>query len=109
MDSNLLGGRSGPLIVHTPFQHTPLDLQTPSIRLIQILPSQSRSNVEHIRLDIRVAALDSEYLCLSYVWGKTSPGQWIFVDGRRMWIRQNLWDFLQAARRNNMIRRQCSG
>ncbi|KAF2130108.1 HET-domain-containing protein, partial [Dothidotthia symphoricarpi CBS 119687] len=55
-----------------PFRHTPLDLSTNSIRLI-------------------------EYVCLSYVWGPDDETHTITINGQPFQVRRNLWDFLKTA------------
>jgi hypothetical protein len=83
------------------FEHSPLDLESPSIRLIRICSaSQGRSQIE---CDIRLASVTSEYTCLSYVWGDPSPGEYILIDGRRFYVRQNLLDFLRSARSTSYL------
>jgi hypothetical protein len=78
------------------FQHNPLDLESPSIRLIRILPdSQDRHGIQ---CDIRLASVASEYTCLSYVWGDPSPGEYILLNERRFYVRRNLHNFLKSAR-----------
>jgi len=80
------------------FKHTALDLGVRSIRLIRVLPSQTDDESERIRCSMRSATLEDDYSCLSYVWGKSRPGKWIQVDGKELWVRQNLWNFLNVAR-----------
>jgi hypothetical protein len=86
------------------FQHTSLDLESPSIRLIQLHSASNPGNLVHCTL--RITTIDAQYTCLSYVWGDENPGQWIFIDGKRLWIRQNLSNFLLAAREVPELARQ---
>jgi hypothetical protein len=89
--------QSGPEIQFDEFEHSPLDLDSPSIRLIRILPPcQGQYQLE---CEIRLASLASEYTCLSYVWGDPSPGGYILLNKRKFYVRQNLADFLRSARR----------
>lgn len=55
---------------------------------------------------MRYAEVDSgpNYICLSYVWGPPIPGQTILLDGRCFWVRENLWHFLESARRNQRLK-----
>jgi hypothetical protein len=78
------------------FEHSPLDLDSSSIRLIRIRPAAHDRH--QIECDIRLASVTSEYICLSYVWGDPSPGEHILIDGKRFYVRQNLIDFLRSAR-----------
>jgi hypothetical protein len=84
------------------FKHTGIDRTKPSIRLIKILPELSHSG-EHIQCTIRHATIDIAYTCLSYVWGAEADGHWIILDGEFFWVRENLWQFLQQARRKPHI------
>jgi hypothetical protein len=79
------------------FQHEPLDLNSPSIRLIQIHPADDPDG--RIRCTLRLTSTDTEYTCLSYVWGDEHTGDWIYLNNMRFLVRQNLLDFLQSARR----------
>ncbi|KAH7075889.1 heterokaryon incompatibility protein-domain-containing protein [Paraphoma chrysanthemicola] len=76
----------------TPFQHTPLDLSSSSIRLIEILPC---SPPHPIRCRIRHATTDDDYACLSYVWGPAEDQCTILVDEKPFLVRRNLWSFLE--------------
>jgi hypothetical protein len=78
------------------FQHEPLDLTAPSIRLIRILPA--RNSDDFIRCSLRLASTDTEYTCLSYVWGHEDSGEWIDLNNKRFPARQNLCSFLRSAR-----------
>jgi hypothetical protein len=78
------------------FEHEALDLGSSSIRLIQICPT--RNNDDRIRCQIRLASTDTEYTCLSYVWGEEGIDEWIYLNGKRAAVRMNLWDFLRSAR-----------
>ncbi|KAF2833863.1 hypothetical protein CC86DRAFT_311993, partial [Ophiobolus disseminans] len=92
------------VLVPTPefFTHKPLDHQEPSIRLIQILPKLSDPE-GYVQCEIRHATISDTYTCLSYVWGGESEGDWITLDSGKFWIRQNLKDFLEQARRKPHI------
>jgi hypothetical protein len=79
------------------FQHEPLDLKTPSIRLIQIHPAHHSE--DRMRCTLRLASIDTKYTCLSYVWGDEHTGDWIHLNNMRFFVRQNLLDFLRSARR----------
>lgn len=75
-----------------PFKYTALNLQAPSIRLIRLKPDLSRDG--HIQCELRHSSIEDDYVCLSYVWGNDSAGQWIFINGKLFWVRENLWRFL---------------
>lgn len=78
------------------FQHSPLDHKTSSIRLVRILESTSPQG--HLQCEIRHGSIEDTYTCLSYVWGEKDADQPVEIDGRLLWIRQNLWNFLASAR-----------
>jgi hypothetical protein len=43
----------------------------------------------------------SKYTCLSYEWGTGEGGDWIEINRKLHYVRQNLLDFLQVARKNH--------
>ncbi|KAH7087984.1 heterokaryon incompatibility protein-domain-containing protein [Paraphoma chrysanthemicola] len=82
------------------FAYDPLDLTKRSIRLIRVLPNVSDEG--QIQCELRHASIDTEYICLSYVWGPPDEGYRITINGRVHTIRENLFQFLRVARRKNM-------
>jgi hypothetical protein len=90
------------LLTQDHFEHDPLDLASRSIRLLQIKPA--KDSKEQIQCDLRLTSTDAQYTCLSYVWGDPDRGQWILVNGDRLWVRQNLWNFLASARKMPELR-----
>lgn len=78
------------------FRHKPLNHAIPSIRLIKI--HRNRTSEGLIQCDVRITSTKDRYVCLSYVWGEPGDGQWILLNGAKFWVRQNLWDFVAAAR-----------
>ncbi|KAG9195765.1 hypothetical protein G6011_00886 [Alternaria panax] len=71
------------------FEHSPLDLGTPSIRLVRVLADISFDG--HIQLEIRHAAIESTYNCLSYVRQNLraflgSAGKKPYVCSRWLWV-----------------------
>ncbi|KAH7077460.1 heterokaryon incompatibility protein-domain-containing protein [Paraphoma chrysanthemicola] len=86
------------------FKHRPLDLDpsTHSIRLIRIHATEDDN--KPINCDIKAATINDEYICLSYVWGEPSRAHWVLVDGKQLYIRQNLRDFLATARKMEEFR-----
>ena len=67
------------------------------IRVLKVLPSSS-DRVIHCSL--QHMTLSKEHVCLSYTWGQGSANQKITINGRRLFIRDNLWDFLQRSRQD---------
>ncbi|KAF2764362.1 hypothetical protein EJ03DRAFT_282244, partial [Teratosphaeria nubilosa] len=81
------------------FLHTPLD---PSKREIRLLVMRSphgwrRYLSEHIHCTLSVHSLGSapSYTALSYVWGNPKKRKRIYVNGRRAYITQNLFEALE--------------
>jgi hypothetical protein len=82
------------------FKHQPPDLQTKSLRLIEVLPSNGDGQ---IRCTIKHVTTDATYTCLSYVWGPTElDSHVILLNNRPFFVRKNLWDFLSVASLNKI-------
>jgi hypothetical protein len=82
------------------FKHQPPDLQTKSLRLIEVLPWKGDGQV---RCTIKHVTTDATYTCLSYVWGPTEIGSHvILLNNRPFFVRKNLWDFLSVASLNKI-------
>lgn len=77
--------------------YSPLDLSQRSIRLLRILPDLSRQG--HIQCKVRHATVDSEYICLSYVWGPPDEGHPVLFNDELYMVRKNLYTFLRYARK----------
>lgn len=80
----------------TSFQHEPLDYRRSAIRLLRILPNLSNNG--HIQCEMWHDNVKASYTCLSYVWGPENIQRQILVNGRLLWIRENLFEFMQVAR-----------
>ena len=79
------------------FQHTPLDLSKPCIRLFRFLPKLEGE--DYLRLEIvNNVALDDKtvYRALSYEWGPPKPTQDLIVNQKILSVRKNLHDFLES-------------
>jgi hypothetical protein len=89
------------------------------IRVLRIRPSDSPDHLDPVACDFHLLNLDDESLCdfgtnlrvskhvqkytsLSYTWGDASPLHTIIVNDRPLQVRQNLWRFLQRARKNEL-------
>ncbi|KAH7077897.1 heterokaryon incompatibility protein-domain-containing protein, partial [Paraphoma chrysanthemicola] len=79
------------------FKHAPIDLQSNSIRLVEVLPFDSNNPEGPIQCRIRHATTANRYTCLSYVWGDEGSEHIIMMNGEPYLVRQNLWDFLHVA------------
>lgn len=84
------------------FQHTPLDLTKPSIRLLKLLePSEDGQ----IRLSLRHTLLGEslQYTAVSYEWGDPKSQTFeVIINGGSFTVRQNLFDFLSSLSEQTM-------
>ncbi|KAH5464174.1 hypothetical protein HBI31_204880 [Parastagonospora nodorum] len=78
------------------FKHDLLEYHGSKIRLVKVRPPKGAESP--VECDIRIASTSSDYICLSYVWGDREPGEWILLNGKKFWSRQNLFHFLTSAR-----------
>lgn len=76
------------------FTHQPLDLDTASVRLVEVLPLGPDGEV---KCKIRPAMLHTSiFTCVSYVWGPHNETHWITIDDKPFEVRKNLWSFLNV-------------
>jgi hypothetical protein len=91
------------------FVHQPLQLDTASVRLVEILSPRAdgmiRCTIRHAILpnpgpaygtDTSYMSTQGEYTCLSYIWGSARGSGWIMLNDRPSKVGKNLWDFLHA-------------
>jgi hypothetical protein len=80
------------------FTHHPLQLNTGSIRLVDILTPDAdgtiRCSIRHTQ--ISEPSINAEYTCLSYAWGSANTTHSISMNGKPMEVGDNLWEFLRA-------------
>ncbi|KAI4643618.1 hypothetical protein J4E93_006629 [Alternaria ventricosa] len=79
------------------FQHSVLPKEDGSFRLIQIRPDLSIDGLPDCDLQ-NALVKNSNYVCLSYTWGRPGDECPIKLNGKLCHVRRNLYDFLQAAR-----------
>jgi hypothetical protein len=78
------------------FSHAPLDLtNSNAIRLIEILSPQAEDGT--IRCKLTHATTNTQYSCLSYVWGAEDADHAIYINELPFKVRNNLWEFLSKA------------
>jgi hypothetical protein len=81
------------------FVHEPLQPNTASVRLVEVLPPHVdgiiRCLIKHTEIGHQYGSPD--YTCLSYTWGSANTTHWILMNGKPMKVGQNLWEFLCAA------------
>jgi len=80
------------------FQHSILPKEKGSFRLLQIRPDLSVDDLLDCYLQ-NALVQESNYVCLSYTWGQPGDECPIKLDGKPCYVRRNLYDFLQAARK----------
>lgn len=75
-------------------------LSTDAHHAIRLLRIHEALVDDLISCELRTATTDAKYLCLSYTWGSEDNQQDILMNGYRLRVRRNLWEFLQTARQN---------
>jgi hypothetical protein len=80
------------------FNHQPLPDASSYIRVIRILPT---STAQWIKLRIEAVSLQSDYKCLSYVWGADAESNTILINDQVFMICDSLHAFLLEALRRN--------
>ncbi|KAK4957052.1 hypothetical protein LTR10_005009 [Elasticomyces elasticus] len=81
-------------MAHQEYQYQELNESDSSIRLLTILPGPQGSPIE---LRLREARLDEQkgqYDAISYVWGPANNTHDVYVDGRTLQVRDNIYQFL---------------
>ena len=85
------------MAANKPFKHRALNLDQTQIRLFRLTPAERSGNLAGI-----IAIYDfehcPEYKAVSYTWGPPYPTREISLEGQSSTIRENLWQFLDAAR-----------
>jgi hypothetical protein len=79
------------------FMHEPLDYSKRSLRLLRVEPENSPDGF--VQCTMVQSIIDADYNCLSYTWGEPTPCHKILVNGKVVYVRQNLVDFLCEARK----------
>jgi hypothetical protein len=77
------------------FKHEPLDHERQSIRLLRVLTNDGSPGT--LQCTIRHTTINTEYTCLSYRWGNDVPANRILINGTEIFVRKNLFEFLQIA------------
>lgn len=86
------------------FKHNPLPHPITHIRLLEILPLINSQDVAICcRLkDVRLADYDQCYTALSYAWSSNNAGHAITINGQKVTVRNNLYEFLYLYRQKLM-------
>ena len=80
------------------FKHQPLEFPVAQIRLFRLTRSSLKASNE-LEGGLEIFGLDDDcpkYTALSYVWGSEDDCKAIWIDGRPLSIRRNLYDFLRS-------------
>lgn len=77
------------------FRHPPLTRRSNQIRLVTVEPDSGKGTLE---LHMEIGSLNTKYVCLSYEWGVGPATETVLIDGKSLEIRNNLYEFLLAAR-----------
>lgn len=84
----------------TLYEDTPLHIDaSTNIRLLTILPTNDETTPIACALHVVALRENPHYTALSYVWGPPTPSRDIFVNGKPFTVRENLWNFLNQARK----------
>ena len=80
------------------YRYQPLDLTKQQIRLVAVRPASHPE--DPVQCDLQTFDMDTapNYVALSYMWGPPTPTGNIYISSKRLEIRQNLLDFLNAYR-----------
>lgn len=76
------------------YQYQPLETSTPHVRLITILPRGVDLHINIAIEHVSLAEVNNEYDAISYTWGSNQLVRPVWVDGQLLWLRKNIWDFL---------------
>lgn len=80
------------------FSHEPLDLSSSTIRLLRLRMSLTNTVV----CELKHAVLGEDHACLSYMWGRDVPSHEIYINGKALKVRDNLFQFLKTAKALNI-------
>ncbi|KAI6090586.1 heterokaryon incompatibility protein-domain-containing protein [Hypoxylon rubiginosum] len=83
--------------------YSSLDLDTTSIRLIDLLPAEKGADIIQVRLYTVERTPSLQFAALSYVWGDESENTEIIVNNRAFPIRRNLKAALWHLRKHGML------
>jgi hypothetical protein len=86
------------------YQYEPLNTSKQQIRLLKVEKTGSSTNPPRCSVQIVDLATAPRYIALSYTWGPPDPIHRILVDNSRFDVRDNLYSFLCAFRKDSSAR-----
>lgn len=91
-------GTKAPMPSHQIYSVLPLDLNSETIRVVEVLPGND-PDIISCKLHLRKLQETSPYTALSYSWGeKNTPTKEVVINGEMVRVGINLWDWLRQAR-----------
>jgi hypothetical protein len=89
------------------FIHKPIQIDIPSMRLIELLSSEEDDETKcifrHVTLEVPplydplpFAPIAAHYTCLSYVWGPPDQTRQIIINGKPFLVRMDHWRFIRT-------------
>jgi hypothetical protein len=91
-----------------PHHHTPLDLNTKSIRLLEVHLGSAQESVS-CTLSQHDLNDSPSYIALSYTWDQGSTRKRISCDGMDLEIGENLWHFFWEYRKKQVLQQYTDG
>ena len=82
------------------FRYSKIDPSTRGIRVVCIQPDLDNG---FIQCQLKHVEIDSEYACLSYMWGSDKKSKQIRVNNQRFNVTGNLWKFLKSWRQHKKM------
>jgi len=83
------------------FHYELLGTDSHYVRLLKIIPKRGETSyltLQHIRLQ----DFKGRYDAVSYTWGPEEPRRHVIVNGKRLEVRDNIWQFLKHVRKHKL-------
>jgi len=74
--------------------HEPLDTSQRSTRLVEILPDYGDGRIRLSLTHRNLEVMAGSYHAVSYTWGSYEPSHKVWIAGRYILVRDNIWRFL---------------
>ncbi|ETN44561.1 uncharacterized protein HMPREF1541_10231 [Cyphellophora europaea CBS 101466] len=89
---------------HQDYRYHQLDDSADQIRLISILPKQSRKRLCLELGTVSITEVQGQYEAVSYTWGFQSPERNININGKTLRLRDNIWRCLKHIRDHDLTK-----